>query len=184
MSRSAHVQTARRGVVVLAAALALAAVGLVPAAQAKAPAGAYDRAFLTDMISHHAMAVDMGEMAKMKAVHPELREVGEEIVRTQSAEIRRMRSWLKRWYGKSVRVEMPEHEMEDMEELDGADGAEFEVRFMAIMSVHHAQAIERAKVARRRARHREVRSLARAIVRAQEREVDQFRDWLVAWYAR
>ncbi len=78
---------------------------------------------------------------------------------------------------------MDDEDMEDMEELDEASGAEFEIRFMALMSVHHADAIERAQTALRRGRHPQVRRLARAIVRAQEREIDQFRNWLVAWYA-
>jgi uncharacterized protein (DUF305 family) len=43
------------------------------------------------------------------------------------------------------------------------------------MSVHHARAVERAKIAIRRANHPRVRKLARAIVEAQEREVEQFR---------
>jgi uncharacterized protein (DUF305 family) len=157
---------------------------LVPTTQAKGPTGAYDRAFLTDMIGHHAMAVEMGEMAREKATHAELREAADEIIRTQSAEIKRMRSWLRAWYGKRrVQPELDHHEMAQMEELERATGAEFEIRFLALMSVHHAQAVERAKIAIRRAKHPRVRKLARAIVEAQEREIEQFRGWLVAWYA-
>jgi uncharacterized protein (DUF305 family) len=156
---------------------------LVPAVQANAPAGAYDRAFLTEMIGHHAMAVEMGEMAEEKSTHAELKRTGEEIVRTQSGEIRRMQRWLREWYGKRVSPMVQHEDMEQMEELESASGAEFEIRFMALMSVHHAQAIERATVALRRARHPAVRRLAGAILKAQEREVNQFRNWLVAWYA-
>lgn len=156
---------------------------LVPTAQAKAPAGAYDRAFLTDMIGHHAMAVEMAEMARQKATHEELRGVAEDIVRTQSAEIKRMRRWLREWYGvRRVEHEMHHEEMAQMEELEEATGPEFEIRFLALMSVHHGQAIERARVALRRARHPRVRKLAQAIVKAQKGEIEQFRDWLVAWY--
>ena len=182
MLRSARPRPRRlAAVVVLAGALALL---LVPMAQATGPAGAYDRAFLTDMIGHHAMAVEMGEMAREKATHPELREAAEEIIRTQSAEIKRMRSWLRAWYGKRrVQPEMDHHEMAQMEELEGATGAEFEIRFLALMTAHHTQAVERAEVAIKRAKHPRVRKLARAIVQAQEREIEQFRDWLVAWYA-
>jgi uncharacterized protein (DUF305 family) len=52
------------------------------------------------------------------------------------------------------------------------------------MTVHHTLAIERAGIARADASHAELRRLARAIVAAQNREVKQFRAWLVAWYAR
>jgi uncharacterized protein (DUF305 family) len=166
------------------AVLLAVAVALVPAAQANGPAGPYDRAFLADMISHHAMAVEMGEMAVEKSTHPELRRAGQEIVRTQSAEIRTMQRWLREWYGKRVRPTLEHEDMQQMEELEESTGAAFEIRFMAMMSVHHASAIERATIALRRARHSAVRRLARTIVNAQEREINQFRNWLVAWYAQ
>lgn len=168
-----------------AALAAIVALMLVPAAQASGPAGGYDRAFLTDMIGHHAMAVEMARMAREKATHDELKGVAGEIIRTQSSEIDRMRAWLRQWYGKRrVQPEMHHEDMAEMEELEKSTGADFEVRFLAMMSVHHTQAIERAGVALRRARHGRVRRLARAIVKAQRAEIDQFRDWLVAWYAR
>jgi uncharacterized protein (DUF305 family) len=164
-----------------------AALLLAPSAQAGAPAGAYDRAFLTDMIAHHAMAVEMGKMAEGKAGHPELKGAAEEIVESQSAEIRLMRRWLRRWYGTRRTPPHGGHDAQmgekEMRELERATGAEFEVRFLALMSVHHTQAIEQARVARRRARHRQVRRLARAIIKVQNEEITRFRQWLVAWYA-
>jgi len=164
--------------------VALVALMLVPAAEAKGPAGAYDRAFLTDMIGHHNMAVEMAEMAQEKATHDELKDVAADIIRSQSAEIDQMRGWLRKWYGKhNVHPKMHHDDMALMDELEGATGAEFEIRFLAQMSVHHAQAIERAKVALKRAKHAQVRKLARAIVKAQEGEIEKFRNWLAAWYA-
>jgi uncharacterized protein (DUF305 family) len=160
------------------------ALMLAPTSQAKGPAGAFDREFLTEMIGHHAMAVEMAEMATEKATHPELKQTAETIIETQSAEIKQMRSWLRRWYGKrNVSPEMGHHEMMQMEELEDASGAEFEIRFLTLMSVHHAQAIERSKVAIEQARHPQVRNLAKAIIKAQDSEIEQFRNWLVAWYA-
>jgi uncharacterized protein (DUF305 family) len=70
-----------------------------------------------------------------------------------------------------------------MQMLEQATGAEFEVRFLAMMSVHHTQAIERSRTVRRYRLHGQVRKLTRAIIRAQAREVDQMQQWLVAWYA-
>jgi uncharacterized protein (DUF305 family) len=173
---------ARRGVALLVALLA-SGLALAPAAQASGPRGAFDREFMTEMVSHHGMAVEMAELAVDKATHPELKRVAEDIVRTQTAEIKRMQRWLRSWYGVRVRPRMTEQDMRDMRELEGATGAAFELRFMALMTVHHALAVERAGIAARRAGHAQLRRLARAIVRAQEREIDQFRDWTVAWYA-
>jgi uncharacterized protein (DUF305 family) len=107
------------------------------------------------MIGHHAMAVEMAEMAREKATHDELKGVAADII----------------------------VDMALMDELDESTGAEFEIRFLAQVSVHHAQAIERAGVALKRAKHAQVRELARAIVKAQEGEIEKLRNWLVAWYA-
>ena len=166
------------------AALSLVLAGtllLAPASRASGPKPAFDRAFMSEMISHHGMAVDMGEMAVEKAVHPELKAVAEDIVKSQSAEIKLMQRLLKRWYGVSVKPRMTHDDEMDMAELDAATGSEFELRFMSLMTVHHTLAIERARIATKRAGHKRVRQLARAIVMAQKREVKQFREWTVAW---
>ena len=172
-----------RRMLVMLAVTAMAAFAVAPAAQASAPRSAFDRAFMKEMVSHHAMAIDMAEMAQEKATHPELREAAGEIVRTQSAEIRRMRRWLRSWYGAGAKPMMTHQDMRDMEELEAASGGEFEVRFMMLMTVHHTLAVERARVASRRAGHRALRRLARGIVSAQNREIVQFRNWTAAWYA-
>jgi len=54
---------------------------------------------------------------------------------------------------------------------------------MAMMSVHRTQAVERAIAARRSRMHRQVRTLAGDLIRAQEKEIAQLQEWLVEWYA-
>jgi uncharacterized protein (DUF305 family) len=160
------------------------ALMLASATQAKGPAGAFDREFLTDMIGHHTMAVEMSEMAREKATHQELKQAAEAIIKTQTAEIKQMRSWLRKWYGKHhVSTEHGHEDMAAMDVLEEASGAEFEIRFLALMTVHHTQAVERSEVALDRARHPQVRKLAKAIIKAQNGEIKQFRNWLVDWYA-
>jgi uncharacterized protein (DUF305 family) len=157
---------------------------LAPASQANGPAGAFDREYLTEMIGHHRMAVEMSEMAIDKATHPELKQAAETIIKTQTAEIKQMRTWLRKWYGKHhVSTEHGHEDMAAMDELDEATGAEFEIRFLALMTVHHTQAVVRSELALDRARHPQVRKLAKAIIKAQNSEIKQFRDWLVDWYA-
>ena len=58
---------------------------------------ALDRAFLEGMIPHHQGAVDMARVLT-GAKHPELRKMGEDIIRSQTAEIEQMRKWQKEWY--------------------------------------------------------------------------------------
>jgi uncharacterized protein (DUF305 family) len=173
---------ARRSLWLVAIAL-LGALAIAAPASASGPRSKAERAFLVDMVRHHAMAVQMAEMAKEKATHDELKDMADDIIRTQTAEMKRMRKWLKSWYGRTVGDHMGHHEDADMKMLEESSGAEFEVRFMAMMSVHHTQAIERAKAVRKFRLHPKVRKLTRDIVRAQEREIRQLQDWLVAWYA-
>jgi uncharacterized protein (DUF305 family) len=172
-----------RHLALLLAAMALiAAMAMASPASANAPRSKGERAFLVDMVGHHSMAVAMAEMAKEKATHQELKDMADDIIRTQTAEMERMRRWLKRWYGREV----GEHEMghdEDMQMLEQATGAEFEVLFMSMMMVHHTQAVERARAVRRYPLHGKVRQLTRDIIRAQRREIAQLQEWLVAWYA-
>jgi uncharacterized protein (DUF305 family) len=63
----------------------------------------FEKAFLQQMIMHHAMATQMAGPIPEKAAHAELKAVGQSIISSQSAEIQQMRGWLKDWYG----VDMP-----------------------------------------------------------------------------
>jgi uncharacterized protein (DUF305 family) len=173
---------ARRALCLVAIAL-LGALAIAAPASASGPRSKAERAFLVDMVGHHSMAVQMAEMAKEKATHQELKDMSDDIIRSQTAEMDRMKKWLKSWYGRTVDEHMGHQDDEDMKMLEEATGAEFEVRWMAMMSVHHTQAVERAKAVRRFRLHGKVRKLTRDIVRAQEREIGQLQEWLVAWYA-
>jgi uncharacterized protein (DUF305 family) len=59
----------------------------------------FEKAFLQQMIMHHAMAVMMARPIPEKAVHDELKATGQSIITSQTAEIEQMRGWLKDWYG-------------------------------------------------------------------------------------
>ncbi len=54
--------------------------------------------FMQMMIRHHAKAVNEGEKCLQKAYHPELRQLCQNIIVTQTAEIRQMQAWLCQWY--------------------------------------------------------------------------------------
>ena len=57
-------------------------------------ADAIDTMFLRMMIPHHQMAVDMSEQALKRAEHPELKELAQQIIDEQSAEIGSMKGYL------------------------------------------------------------------------------------------
>lgn len=60
--------------------------------------------------------------------------------------------------------------------------ADLDRAFIDMMVPHHQSAIEMAKVAKERATRDELRSLADAIVAAQEAEITQLREWRQAWF--
>lgn len=59
----------------------------------------FELAFMEMMIKHHEKAIKEGRHCLDKAYHTELRELCENIISTQSAEIAQMEIWLCQWYG-------------------------------------------------------------------------------------
>ena len=61
-----------------------------------------DRNFIEQMIPHHEDAITMADIALQKAQHPEIKQLAQDIKRTQSEEITKMKGWYKDWYDKDV----------------------------------------------------------------------------------
>ncbi len=57
----------------------------------------FDREFIRQMIPHHQMAVMMGRMI-LNSDRPEISNLAESIIKSQTAEIAQMRQWYKVWY--------------------------------------------------------------------------------------
>lgn len=152
--------------------------------------------FLIGMVPHHAQAVDMGKLCTQRAHRPELHDMCIDIVTTQAEEISRMRRWALDWYGTQLSEvqsalfttegasgsegTLPD---ERMAELAALAGAQFDARFLALMTEHHEGAIQSAEALIRVSPHPEVRQLATAIVAAQRSEVRQMAEWRSAWSA-
>ncbi len=65
--------------------------------------------------------------------------------------------------------------------LEGKTGDDFDKAFVAGMIDHHQDAIGMARMADKQARHQEVKDLSRAIIDAQQKEIDQMRQWQNVW---
>ena len=57
----------------------------------------FDRAFVTQMIPHHEMAIMMTQMLAAGTSRPEMKQLADNIITSQSSEITLMRSWLASW---------------------------------------------------------------------------------------
>lgn len=60
----------------------------------------FDLRFINAMIAHHQGAVTMAEDALSKSQRPEIKQLAQEIIKAQEAEIAQMQQWRQAWYKK------------------------------------------------------------------------------------
>jgi uncharacterized protein (DUF305 family) len=66
--------------------------------------------------------------------------------------------------------------------LEGKSGDTFDKAFIDEMIVHHEGAIDMAELALTNAKHQEIKDLAKDIISAQTKEIEQMKSWKNAWY--
>jgi uncharacterized protein (DUF305 family) len=145
-----------------------------------------DKRFIDAMVPHHQSAVEMAEVALKHAEHREIRNLAEDIVTAQEAEIEELKEIKQREFGTSeVPMEMSSEEMEMMGMTDPQQLAEqrpFDKAFIDAMIPHHESAISMAQVALQESDNPRIREIAAAIVDAQNREIAQMKEWREEWY--
>jgi len=171
--------------------------GLTAGAGASAAtASQVDEAFARQMPIHHSMAIEMAQMAIEQAEHKAIRTTARNIVKTQRHEIDRLMK-----IGDRLGIEPPASHghMQMMDDLDTLgltmeqagmdmemgmlDGADrFDREFIDMMVPHHQGAIRMARVELKRGKDSQLREIARAIVKAQAKEISQMNKWRTAWY--
>jgi uncharacterized protein (DUF305 family) len=138
-----------------------------------------DRAFVAAMIPHHESAVDMAEMARQRSESGFVKQLADDIIRTQNTEIARMRREDAALAKQGVTpgdLGVPEdmrgmdHDMSMLEKADPFDPA-----FLEMMIPHHEGAITMAKAELAKGSDPEIKQLAREIIAAQQREIDEMR---------
>lgn len=145
------------------------------------PSAPFDAQFIDSMIEHHQGAIDMAEQVLAESERSELRELAEAIIAAQAGEIEEMTTWRQAWYPDLPPTTGMDMGMGDME--IGADESKpFDQRFLEAMISHHEGAIDMAKMAQEMAEHEEIKTLAAAIIAAQEAEIEQMRAWLAEWF--
>ncbi|MEH2010597.1 DUF305 domain-containing protein [Nostoc sp.] len=60
----------------------------------------FDLRFINAMIPHHEGAVTMAKDVLGKSKRPEIKQLGQEIIKAQNTEIQQMQQWRKTWYNK------------------------------------------------------------------------------------
>jgi uncharacterized protein (DUF305 family) len=64
----------------------------------------------------------------------------------------------------------------------GPADANYDLRFIDAMSLHHQGAIAMAKEAEQKSQRSEIKQLAKNIIDAQNKEIEQIAQWRQAWY--
>jgi uncharacterized protein (DUF305 family) len=121
---------------------------------ASGPHNAADVSFASDMIPHHAQAVEMASMALDQATNAKIKELATAIKGAQDPEINTMSGWLTGW-GETVPVGNG-HAMAGMS-----------------MTGHHQGAVEMATTELKMGQNSEAKALATKIITAQTGEIAQ-----------
>ncbi len=149
-----------------------------PRADVAAP---FDAQFIDGMIVHHQGAIDMAEQVLAQSERPELLTMAEQIISAQQVEIDQMQAWRAAWYPDVAVSVDSTMEMGDMQISEDAT-LPFDQRFLVVMISHHQGALNMATSAFANAAHSEIKTLASAIIAAQEAEIAQMTQWLQAWF--
>lgn len=148
-----------------------------------------DVRFATEMIQHHAQALQLVDLTLGRPLDPEVQTLAEAILGAQGPEIETMATWLTEWgqpipatsrdhvnaEGGHDGAEMPDMpgmlSAEEMIAIETASDTEFEALWLASMIRHHEGAIEMADQQRAEGKFPDAVSLAQAIASAQAAEI-------------
>lgn len=146
-----------------------------------------DELFIDNMVPHHQGAVDVAEVAIENGEREEVRQLSEEIIASQEAEIEELQDIKEAEFGtREVPMEMSQEEMEamgmemDPEEL--ANEEPFDLAFIDHMIPHHESAVEMAEVALEESENPGILELSEDIIEEQEREISLMQEWREEWY--
>ncbi|NUW30335.1 DUF305 domain-containing protein [Nonomuraea sp. SMC257] len=171
---------------------ALAAAGRAPEPvavgwqQAGCPMGSMQRivvsdeaAYLAEMVAHHQEAVAAAGQLR-RSPRAEMRALGASIVKTQSAEIATMKSWLATWY--PGRKAAPYRPM--MRDLSKLSGDALDEAFLQDMIPHHMIAVMMSQqlLMHGGIQHEEVAEFAGAVRDSQHAEMFRMQRYLADWF--
>ena len=161
-----------------------------------------DVKFATDMIPHHAQAVELSALVPDRSTNPALVKLAADISAAQGPEIETMKVFLVQWTGGESPAGGQErsdpgngtggHEghgtggmqmpgmIDDgtMTKLESLKGSEFDTLWLQSMIEHHRGAVDMGKAELANGANADAKTLAQAIVTTQEAEITQMKQML------
>jgi uncharacterized protein (DUF305 family) len=148
-----------------------------------------DGAFVSEMVPHHESAIDMAEIALKEAEHPEIKELANSIIASQSEEISTLESIHQRLFEAPIgevdhgTLGLAEHEMGmDADVATLSSAKPFDRAFIDMMILHHQGAIGMARIEIAHGGDEETQALAERMIAAQSREIEDMNSWRSEWY--
>ena len=142
-------------------------------------AGEFD--YLARMIPHHEEAIAAARLLRAGTARQEMRDFADTIIRTQSAEVVQMRTWLAQWYpGRDPSVAYQPM----MRDLTGLTAGALDRAFLEDMIPHHMMAVAMSQqlLARNPIAHPAVVPFAAGIRDTQRAEIQMMGVWLRVWF--
>ncbi len=159
--------------------------------------GVIDAHFIEQMIPHHEDAIAMSKLALTKSQKPEVKQLAENIIKSQGQEITQMKSWYQDWFDRELPTGnqvMQQHgmmsntsgmhmgRMGDTSDITNLEtSADFDKEFLEEMIPHHQMAVMMASMLKNGTNRPEMKQLADNIITSQTSEIDQMRSWLRSW---
>ena len=137
--------------------------------------------YLARMIPHHEEAIATARLLRAGTARQEMRDFADTIIRTQSAEVVQMRTWLAQWYpGRDASVTYQPM----MRDLTGLTGGALDRAFLEDMIPHHMMAVMMSQqlLARAPIAHPDVVPFAAGIRDTQRAEIQMMGTWLRLWF--
>jgi uncharacterized protein (DUF305 family) len=143
---------------------------------------AYDQNYMRRMTAHHAQGIVVARLAAAKAEDDHLRALAHLMIAAQQGEIRVFEQWWRSWFDNPQELPTPtaqEHAAmpgmltpDEIAALEPMNGAEFDRRFIALMTFHHRGAIAMAEEAISRAGDPRLKLMSLAIRHEQRGEIE------------
>src|SRR5215218_3823286 len=148
----------------------------------------FDLQFIDEMIPHHEGALMSSEHMISNSERPELRQLYENIQKSQSEQIEQMQEWRKEWYpdagqppemmGNGQTGNMMGNGMMGGSMQGMMGGNALDVMFLKMMIPHHQMAVDMSDEALSKAEHPELRDLAQKIRDEQSSEIELMKGYL------
>ena len=156
----------------------------------KATGKTFDIYWMSQMIAHHNIAVDMANYVLKKGKDANVKKAAQDIVRAQSLKVKQMTGWLKNWYNAKPDAAQMKLMVVDMQTMVDASQGKMpghsmmmgnpDKNFLENMIPHHQSAVDMAKLALTKALRPELKTFAQGVIDVQTVEITQYETWLKA----